>query len=381
MSNAAIAIVPYETFGIPAWGKHMSVLKSSQQIQFPEVQVDVGAGYELLVTLFVVCDTKKHPIEQDSGLGIESRRDVRARISPDLLASIEQFGQATWEHLIGVVYECEAPRDVPALLAHLEAMDTVELRLRLFGYYTHEVRRATSPSIIFRAAQGDADAQKQLLQTVRPGGFFWHRSLPYLLSLDGEETKKRLLDLLRRAYDEIFREREQQIMSILLRDAEAKCALQHTVPPDQLIELATSGFEYVPEPSMRTVLLFPSLIMRPYVCDMEYHNIRIFCYPVADESIVGDENAPPLRLLRLYKALADERRLRILKRLATESASQQEIADEFGVARSTMHHHFVILRAAGLLRLRTSDRRYSVREDTIAHVADWLDGYLKRGSP
>lgn len=360
----------------------MSVLKSSQQNQFPEVQIDVGAGYELLITLFTVCDTKKHPIEnQDSGLELESRKDVRARIPPDLLAAIERFGQAPWENLIGAVYECEAPRDVPALLARLEAMDTLELRLRLLGYYTHEMRRTTPPTIIFRAAQGDVDAQKQFLKTSRFNDPYWQPGLRYLLPLDGEETKRQLLDVLRRAYDEIFREREEQIMTILERDAEAKCALKQTVPPERLIELATNGFEYIPEPSMRTVLLFPSLIMRPYVCDMEYHNMRIFCYPVADESIVGDEDAPPLRLVRLYKALADERRLRILKRLATESASQQEVADDFGVARSTMHHHFVILRAAGLVRLRTSDRRYSLREDTIAQVSDLLEGYLKRGSP
>jgi len=43
-----------------------------------------------------------------------------------------------------------------------------------------------------------------------------------------------------------------------------------------------------------------------------------------------DDAALPQRLVRLYKALADERRFRMLKKLATESYSLQEMADELG---------------------------------------------------
>jgi DNA-binding transcriptional ArsR family regulator len=154
--------------------------------------------------------------------------------------------------------------------------------------------------------------------------------------------------------------------------------LMQTVAPARFIELATNGLEYVPEPYTRSVLLVPSFVMRPYICDTEYQNVELLIYPVADESLLEDKTSPPSRLVRLYKALADERRLRILKMLAERSYSLQELAEKFGVAKTTMHHHMIILRSASLIRLRTSDHRYSLRDEMIGDVAELLQAYLKR---
>jgi DNA-binding IclR family transcriptional regulator len=84
-----------------------------------------------------------------------------------------------------------------------------------------------------------------------------------------------------------------------------------------------------------------------------------------------------VRLLRLAKAFADERRLRILKKLSAGSYTLQELADDFGVAKTTLHHHMVTLRTAGLVRMRLSDKRYSLRPDVIDSLGDLLSTYLK----
>jgi len=105
--------------------------------------------------------------------------------------------------------------------------------------------------------------------------------------------------------------------------------------------------------------------------------MKIFCYPVADENIAEDSNVPPVRLVRLYKALADERRLRILKMLMTKSYSLQELADEFGVAKTTLHHHLVTLRIAGLVRIQSDEHFYSLRQNTLSEVSELLNTYLK----
>jgi DNA-binding transcriptional ArsR family regulator len=86
---------------------------------------------------------------------------------------------------------------------------------------------------------------------------------------------------------------------------------------------------------------------------------------------------PPVRLVRLYKALADERRLRILKMLMTKSYSLQELADEFGVAKTTLHHHLAILRTAGLVRIQSNEHFYSLRPNTLSEVSELLNTYLK----
>src|SRR5260370_5299245 len=136
------------------------------------------------------------------------------------------------------------------------------------------------------------------------------------------------------------------------------------------------GWEDVPEPGIRRVLLIPSYVTRPMNSEAESGDRRLFFYPVADESLLADASAPPAHLLRLAKALGDERRLRMLKMLASERYTLQELADAFGVAKTTIHHHLIQLRSAGLVRMRVSDKRFSLRRYPIEHLAEWFRKYL-----
>ncbi len=289
------------------------------------VEIEASPAYEFLMTLCAYCDAERYATYD---VGIEWFDDVRKKASPDLLATVEQFSfhsHEIWEHMLGLVYDCPTPRDVPTLIALIEATDPLELRLHMLGYYVRQHRRATSPEVILQAAQGDTDAQKRLLKTSFPDDTSWQRTLRWLLSLEPAATKS--------------------------------------------IEIAT-GWEYVPEPGIQRIVLIPSYIMRPWIADAERYDTRIFCYPVADESIASDDHAPPVRLVKLAKALADERRLRILKKLATGSYTLQEIADDFGVAKTTMHHHLITLRSAGLVRMRMSDKRWSLRQDMVDNLGE-----------
>lgn len=359
----------------------MTVLNPLNQNRFPEIEVDVGSAYECVQMLYAICGADEH---HDYDVGSEWLVQMRKQLSPELRTAIERVIGGNfryyeiWCYLTGIAYDCDLPRDVPTLIAHIEAMDALELHLYLLGYYSRSIRKATSPEVILRAAEGDKDAQKQFLKTGKLGDAKRQRAIRWLLTCEGVTLKSNILEVLHRWYEEIFREREAQILPILQRDADAKCAFKGNVAPGRFIELATNGMEYIPEPFTRTVVLVPSFIMRPYVCDIEHHNVTIFVYPVADENLVEDDAAPPQRLVRLYKALADERRLRMLKKLATQNYSLQEMADELGVAKTTLHHHFIILRSAGLVRLRTSDHRYRLREETFSDVSDLLETYLKR---
>ena len=340
------------------------------------VEIEASSGYEFLMTLCAFSDVVHHEVYD---VGKEWFDDVREKASPDLLATVEQFSfhsHEIWEHMLGLVYDSPAPRDVPAFIALIEATDPLELRLHMLGYYVRQHRRATPPEVIFQAAQGDVEAQKSLLKTSFPDDADWQRTLRWLLSLEPVATKNLLLDIFHGWYDEVFREQEKQLMSILARDVEAKLALKPTVSTEQLIEIAT-GLEYMPEPGIQRVVLIPTYITRPWNADAERYDTRIFFYPVADESIAADNQAPPLRLVKLAKALADERRLRSLKKLATGSYTLQEMADDFGVAKTTMHHHLITLRSAGLVRMRMSDNRWSLRQDMVDNVGELLNTYLK----
>ena len=343
------------------------------------VEIEASPAYEFLMTLCAYSEVEHHA---EYEVGKEWFDDVRKKASPDLLALVEQFSfhsHEIWEHILGLVYDSPAPRDVPAFITQIEAIDPLELRLHMMGYYVRQHCRVTPPEIIFQAAQGDIEAQRKLLKTSFPDDAEWQRTLRWLLSLEQVATKNLLLEIFHGWYDQVFHEQESYIMPILARDVEAKQALKLTHSAEQLIEMAT-GWEYVPEPGIRRVVLVPSYITRPWNSDAERHDTVIFCYPVAEESISADENVPPARLVKLAKALADERRLRILKKLATGSYTLQEMAEDLGVAKTTLHHHIITLRSAGLVRMNLNDKRWSLRQYMVNNVGELLNTYLKEPS-
>lgn len=344
--------------------------------QTTTVIVDIAPAYEFIRSIHVYGDF-------DHCEGYEIGREwfdaISAKI-PEHLADFLARSNEKIFNLIGLAYDCPAPKDVPTFLRYVEETDALELRLRFLGYYIRYVRRSTSPEIILKAAQGDKQAQKQFMKTSFPDNHVYQKALRTLLPLTAEETKSLLLELFYWWYNGVFREQETHIMAIVERDAETKRALQQTMSAERFIEVATNGFEYVAEPYIRQVVLMPSFVSRPYVDQIDHHDTEILSYSVADESLTEDVDAPPPRLLKLYKALSDERRLRILKKLAGgESYSLQEVADDLGLAKSTIHHHFIILRTAGLVRIRTNDSRYSLRQDKLPDLTELLEAYLKRG--
>ena len=91
---------------------------------------------------------------------------------------------------------------------------------------------------------------------------------------------------------------------------------------------------------------------------------------------------PSPRMLRLFKALGDDLRLRILKRLSTGQYTLQQLANHFNVSKTLLHHHLVMLRAAGLVQLREGTQKvYSLRHDTIGAIGPMLSKYLEEPSP
>jgi len=339
--------------------------------------IEMSAAHECLMSLYVLSDEARRTSYEVGQAWFDS---VRHLASPDLLTTIDQFNFRTnqvWEHFLSLVYDCPEPRDVPGFLGFLEQTDALEIRLHLLGYYEREHRRVTPSDVIFQAAQGDLVAQKHLFNTSFPTDADWQKTLRWLLTLDMEATKRVLIEILQRWYDEVFRQQESHILPILARDVEAKRALHVSRSAEQVIEAATE-WEYVPEPGIRRVALIPSYVLRPWSISGQRADTRIFCYPVADESITAERDTPPVRLVRLVKALADERRLRVIKRLATDSYTLQEIADEFGVAKTTMQHHLTALRQAGLIRMRMSDHRYSLRREVLDSLGELMSEYVNR---
>jgi len=340
------------------------------------LQIGVAPAYELLLSLGVMSDTPgRHAYELDNSWFEQARKAA----SPALLQQIDAFSgtDMLWAHLLSLAYEALVPGDVPAFLKHVEQTDAEEVRLRFLGYYVRHLRRLTPPDVIAAAAAGDSRAQAEFLRTSQPTDEGWQQALRAVLPLGAEETKYRLLEIARGWHEQVFRAQEASVMPIVERDAERKEALLRTSTPERLLQLALPGYDYLPEPGIRHVLLIPSWFVRPQIYVLDHAETKIFACGVDEETLRAGADVPSPRLLRLAKALGDERRLRILKRLTAGDRTLHELAVAFGVSDTTMLHHLIILRGARLIRVQGgSGKRYRLQRDVLPEMGHLLAEYL-----
>jgi DNA-binding transcriptional ArsR family regulator len=342
-----------------------------------KIGVEAGAAYECLLTLHVITCVGDYEAYTVGRAWFDA---ARAAAGPELLADIERFtagSDTVWDRLLGLTSTVPAPHDVSALLAHLEATDAREIRLHLLGYYDRSCRHTTPAETILRAAEGDDEAQRTYLKAASLSNDIpWRSALRHLLEQDAAAMKMQLLAILSRWYALVFRRQEDEVMPALVADAKAKSALAKQMSLQRLILLATQDYEYVLEPGVQRVILIPTAIMRPWTVLASLPDTRLICYPLASEDGKRHGDAPPDQLVQLYKALGDERRLHILKKLATESYTLQELSDLFGIGKTTMLHHLVVLRGAGLIEVREPGKHYRLRAEMLPRAAEQLRAYL-----
>ena len=335
------------------------------------VEIDVSEAAEVLMSMAAILDEDDDTFD----LGAERIAAARASISPELGELIERVAFSAEKcpaYLLGLVYELPPPRTFVSFIEHLRATDAVEIKLNLLGYHGTGHHLA-SPETIARAAGGDQEAIDEFLAALAEYDVK-QDAARRLLELGADAVKDVLLELLPRWYDEVFVPHSDGWREAAELDAEAKRKLARTHTPEQLVELATSGYQYSPGPGIRTLVFFPSWWMRPWVILWEHKSARIFCYPLREQT--GD-GVSPAELARLYKALGDEGRLKLLRRLSEGPLRLSEAAAELGVAKSTAHHHLAILRHAGLVTIRAEDENvYSLRRDTVPQAGALLESFL-----
>jgi DNA-binding transcriptional ArsR family regulator len=308
--------------------------------------------------------------------------EVRKNASPGLLDDLREAsreGIRPAGDLLGLALQPTVCPDIPTFLSRVENAPAEEIWLSLVGYHLVPFRDRVGVDVFHRAAAGDPTARHAVVEAYRMFDIDEKLDEPEpAFEMDTEAAKALVVRLLDRWYEEIFRPTEAETAEILARDAEAKRSLASGRSPEALIEAATNGLEFRREPWARRVLLVPHIALRPWNTMSAWEDLYILGYPVADESLGAEASAPPAGLLRLHKALGDEKRLRMLKILAKGSASLQQLAQATGLAKSSAHHHLVILRSAGLVRVTTGEESiYTLRRDFLPEAAAMLGTFLE----
>ena len=347
------------------------VVDVSRPGQALAVEIDAAEAAELLLSIATLLAEEDRDTYELEAARIE---EVLAAVPPDLLRdTAELLPEKSASQLLGLVYTTPKPRTASALLDHLAATDPVEIRLHLLGYYGgHHV---TESETVRRAAEGDAGAIAEVLEAyseyvdadkcAKAGR---------LLDTDPVEGKAALLGVLASWYEHVFPLIAPEDPTLAERDAEAKRELVKSVRPEQVVERLAPGLQWAPGPQIDRVVLFPAYSPRPWVYMSEYKRVKIFCYPIT----LDRERAPgdPAELVRIYKALGDESRLKLLKRLQEGPISLTDAAREVGLAKSTTHHHLAILRQAGFVLIQEGDDTYKLRPDLRPEPGALLQSYL-----
>jgi DNA-binding transcriptional ArsR family regulator len=283
----------------------------------------------------------------------------------------------------GLLHTAPHPHDPDRMFDWLGEIDPKRLRRWLL----RSSSGCTDASLIEQAANGDKDALKEAFveKSQSDHSEMIGQVIDFFETPD-DELPGRLASTLHRFRDEVFAEFEEEFGGAIQRASAAQRATAGRDEPKTVIEEVTNGLDYDIPLGVTRVVLIPSVVTRPLsVIDQQRDSLYVY-YAVADEFIDADPEAPPSWLVRIYKALSDERRLRILRRLSVEDTSLEELTEMLELSKSTVHHHISILRAAGLIRIhvpnsksgKTSKKRiYSLRNQTLEDASSLLDTYLK----
>jgi DNA-binding transcriptional ArsR family regulator len=313
------------------------------------VEILSAPAFEILAHVFVFMTGRDEP--GGYGVGPAWFNRVAEAAGPDLAKRLEAVsccGEA-WLGLLGEAYDAPGERTVEDLLAVIRGSDGEELRERVVSMLRRELPDMSSE-------------QRELLRSLE--------------ERDAGAVPAMLADLLEE-YDRRVFHGGAETAGVLARDAEEKRAMARSMTPERLVEQATNGITFSAAADLTGVVLIPSVAMRPWVTITEHRGLRMFQYGVSEEVLSADPLAPPAWLVGFYTALADERRLQILRLLRDGSLSFAELTERLGLAKSTVHHHIRTLRGASLIRVIVGDEhRYELRTDAVPEAGRLLEGYL-----
>jgi DNA-binding transcriptional ArsR family regulator len=354
-------------------------LRSSAPAPTLEVLVQASAAAELLRLIGVL--SSDDPREYD--VGQERLERIQRSLPEDLAADIAAL-RITGDGKDFLILSLLAatlpdPGGVDELVTALRHDPAMSWRMLV----AHETQRFdTDPGLGTRLMDGDPHAFEQLRALVETSDEGSAERLAEMLTADPEEHGRRLADVVERFDQVVWSDLEDEAMAPIRRDVEHRNErLAAGIDPATVIVEATNGYEPPDDPALRRVVLLPSYWMRPWlVVGQHGADLEVISTVVADEFLVLPSEAPPPALLKLAKALSDESRLRLLRRMASGPISLSEATAALDVTKATAHHHLSILRQAGLVSMRGTGRatRYALRHDPADAARDALASYCCR---
>jgi DNA-binding transcriptional ArsR family regulator len=334
--------------------------------QLPVVELDPRTGYDFLTSACTDCGELDDLLDEDRRWLVESREALKVEVGDDVgVSACAGFVSEIGRMLVGRA-EIRSARDV---VAAVDALTDRELVAIMVGELLEDV---TLGELTRLALDGDEMAFAELkarLETTKG-----HVGLVSPLA-DLASASRRIIHFWLPRYEPI----EPRIARMLERDVAGRRNDDMVGDPMGFIERTTNGVRVVPEQRVRRVVMAPSYFGRPYNSLTKVGDVQLICYPIADGSLgSADRLTPPNSTVRLYRALGDASRLRILKLLAERDRYLTEIANELDLSKPTILHHLAALRSAGLVTIIDQGNMtyYTLRHDRAEEAGVELRAYL-----
>ncbi|MCP3740196.1 ArsR/SmtB family transcription factor [Rossellomorea sp. BNER] len=277
----------------------------------------------------------------------------------------------TWKAILQLLHNKEIT-SLSEFTQYIDDLKEEDLRYYCLPYLGIEFQEKRK-----RAASGDKEAIHRLMDRIKDHNFF-PRYIDFICSVDMNLLKSHLISVMVGWYQFVIQPNSENMNLVLQRDIDSKTKMSHSLQPEEFVEWATGGIQYLPEPSVHTVLLIPQHIYRPWNIEADIEGTKVFYYPISNESLDPTDPYMPNHLLILrYKALGDEVRLRIVKLLYEKSRTLQELTENIQIGKSTIHHHLKILRSAKLVEIESS--KYTLKRTPIDSLPVELTHFLTKG--
>ena len=334
--------------------------------QMPRVEIDPRTAYDFLTSACNDCGEIEDLLPDDRRWLEESRAGTAALVGSDIFVqTCSGFVAELGRILIGRP-EIQTARDV---VDAIDAMTDDNLLEEMTGELRADPELGSTARL---AVDGDAAAYAELQSRLES-----LKGSPVLTQpmADLAPMARRVVHSWLPRYETI----EARVGRMLERDIAGHPLEDAARDPIGFVERVTNGIRLVPEPRIRRIVLAPSYFGRPYNSLTKVGDVQLICYPIADASLgAADHVTPPAATVRLYRALGDASRLRILRLLAERDRYLTEIANELDLSKPTIKHHLAQLRAAGLITLTEQGNLtyYTLRRDRAEEAGVELRAYL-----
>ena len=298
--------------------------------------------------------------------GIEGwPNQVRQQMDPGLLEELDfLFGFPLGEPgVIGALADRlfaypEMWKEVDALVAFVRrwplGLGEWPQHMGVQGLVIYGIRAASTSPIPQHDIDSEAKARETLRRLVEAEG----RDFAPILEVYERpaELRERMARLIERFYEEHYRQDLPRRLPCMERSVATNREARET-DVIALIQRLTGRPEGCEEDirhhAFDRFIFVPSLDLGPYVSCGAVNRVHGLYYPCEAQSIEeGPAEEETRRLARLYKALSDEQRLRILNLLGEREMYAQELVERTRLHQSVVSRHLTFMKAVGLLNER-----------------------------